>query len=83
MDSGIRKTPALLHKWWMTFARTLGWLNTRILLTLVYLIVIGIPAIIMKITRRDPLKRRFTSAASYWQKKDHTNHTLDEARRQF
>lgn len=73
-----------LKRWWMAFARALGWVNTRVILTIVYLVVIGIPAIVLRVIRRDLLDRKCDAARpSYWVKKDALAHTVEEIRRQF
>jgi hypothetical protein len=73
----------VIISYWMKFANALGWLNTRLILTLVYLIVIGIPAIIMWILRKDPLHRRYSNAPSYWINKEPVTHTIDQAKHLF
>lgn len=72
-----------LKEWWMAFAHALGWINTRVLLTITYIVLFGIGAIALAFTRKDLLRRKFTNEKSYWQKKDPINHTLEQAKRQF
>jgi hypothetical protein len=67
----------------MKFAHAVGWLNTRILLTIVFLIVIGLPALVMKLLRRDPLDRRFRDRESYWKERLHEAQSLEAGRHQF
>ncbi len=73
----------LVKKWWMAFASALGWFNTRLILTFFYLFVLSIPALILKLLRKDLLDRRFSNAETYWSKKTPLEHTSDEAKRQF
>ncbi len=47
-----------VKKWWMAFARALGWLNARLLLTVFYFVILGIPALILRLLRKDPLHRK-------------------------
>jgi hypothetical protein len=72
-----------LKKWWMLFAHALGWVNTRILLSIFYLIILAIPAIILRLLRRDPLRRSFHNGVTYWQEKPQLDHSMDRAKRQF
>ena len=73
----------LLKKWWMVFAHAVGWFNTRVLLTIAYVLIIGIGAIILKLIRKDLLHREFTQEKSYWKDKEPVKHSLEEAQRQF
>lgn len=65
----------VLKKGWMTFAFALGWFNTRLLLTIVYVVLIGIPAIVLKVIRKDLLDRRWHDRASYWRIKETVDRT--------
>lgn len=46
----------------MKFAHILGWVNTRIILTLVYFLVFTPVALIFKLIGKDPMNRRFETA---------------------
>lgn len=72
-----------LKRWWMAFARALGWLNTRVLLSIVYAILIGIPALVLKLLRKDLLDGKIGDRSSYWIPKEHVTHSLDQAKHQF
>ncbi len=72
-----------LKSWWMQFAKILNWISTRILLTIAYFIVIGVPALVLLIIRKDLLHRKFTSQKSYWIEKEPVKHTLEQAQHQF
>ena len=55
-------------KVWMKFAHILGWINTRLILGAFFYLVLTPVSTVMKIARRDLLRRRFDrSDASYWQ----------------
>ncbi len=59
-----------LHAGWMKFAQFLGWLNTRILLTLFFYMVITPVAIILKVFRKELLEEyRGKPAATYWKRR--------------
>ena len=72
-----------LKNWWMKFAHALGWFNTRLLLTVVYFILFAIPALVLKLMRKDLLDRRWQSTTSYWKDKEKVEHTLEQANHQF
>jgi len=51
---------------WMRLSHTLGWLNTRVLLGAVYLLLMTPIGVVMKLVGRDPLDRRLRDRNSYW-----------------
>ncbi len=64
---GILK-PSLLsypYKVWMAIGFALGWINSRLILGLVYLIILQPIAIVMKIFGYDPLKKKKSNEKSY------------------
>ena len=70
---GILK-PRLLsypYKAWMKLGHALGWINSRLILGLVFLIVLLPIAIIMKIIGYDPLRSKKGSEKTYREKKDY------------
>ena len=73
----------ILKSWWLAFARALGWVNTRVLLSIVYVVIIGIPAIVLKLIRKDLLDRKRSNAASYWAPKESASHSIEQAKHQF
>lgn len=72
-----------LKKKWMTFARAIGWFNTRLMLIIIYFIVLAIPALLLKIIRKDLLDRKFSARSTYWIEKEKIIHTIEQAKRQF
>jgi hypothetical protein len=65
--------PGLLqpvHKGWMRLAEALGWLNTRVLLSIVYYLMMTPLGVAMRLLGKDPLDRRLHDRASYWIVKD-------------
>jgi len=60
------------YKGWMALGHALGWVNSRLILGLVFLIVLQPIAYIMRITGYDPLRMRKKDLLSYREtKKDH------------
>ena len=74
---GILK-PSLLfypYKVWISLGLALGWINSRIILGLVFLLVLQPIALIMKFVGYDPLKIKKRNVSSYREKK--SNDKLD------
>jgi hypothetical protein len=67
---------------WMKFSRAIGYINTRIFLTLFY-ILLGIPAVILMLFRKDLLDRKLNDGDSYWKEKSATTDSIEQARHQF
>ena len=60
--------PGLLfypYKGWMKLGHILGWINSRIILGLIFLIVLQPIAFIMKLFNYDPLRRKKGNQESY------------------
>jgi hypothetical protein len=79
----MKKVFQTLKSWWMKFAHAVGWFNTRLLLTIVYVILFAIPALILKLMRKDLLDRQYNDSPTYWKDKEKISHTLEQAKRQF
>lgn len=72
-----------LYKAWMKFAHALGWVNTRIILSLVYFLIFTPIALIFRLIGKDPLERRFEAVDSYWIKREPKEFRQEDYRRQF
>ncbi len=69
---GILK-PGLLfypYKAWMKLGLSLGWINSRLILGLVFLLVLQPIALTMKIFGYDPLRSKKSTEKTYREKKD-------------
>ncbi|MCX7984212.1 MAG: SxtJ family membrane protein [Bacteroidetes bacterium] len=55
---------------WLAFARFLGRINTTLLLTLVYIFLIGPCALIVRLLRRDLLQKEVGRCTTFWQTKE-------------
>ncbi len=65
-------------------AHILGWINTRIILGLIFYLLFTPISFIMKIVRYDPLHRKFDKEAkSYWQLRAKTSVPKEQYLRQF
>jgi len=77
---GILK-PRLLfypYKGWMALGLALGWINSRIILGLIFFLVLQPIALIMKFVGHDPLKIKKSNERSYRENK--SNHKIDLTR---
>ena len=65
-------------------AHILGWINTRIILGLIYYLMFTPISLIMKIIGRDPLHRKVDKqAASYWNIRERTPKAKEQYLKQF
>ena len=56
-----------VYRVWMKFAHVLAWINTRIILGLFFYVILTPISILMRVTHRDVLRRKFDrSSSSYW-----------------
>ena len=73
--------PSLLYypyKSWMALGNVLGWVNSKIILGLVFIIVLQPIAFLMRLTGYDPLRSRRKGEKSYREKRQ--NHKMDLTR---
>ena len=69
---------------WMLLARILGFINTHILLALVFYTLFTVIGLIMRLFRHDPLDRRLKpEQKSYWQPRPLPQLPRDHYERQF
>ena len=62
----LKKLLKTLYKYWMIFARFLGRINSRVLLTVFYFLIFGIVSLIRKLFK---LFKVHPETVSYWLKK--------------
>ena len=59
---------AVPHRVWMVFARILGWINTRLILGVVFYTAFLFGRLFLLIRRNDPMQRRpDPSRSTYWE----------------
>ncbi len=82
MINVLKKIGSTIYGWWMAFARALGWFNTKLLLTVFYILVVGPVWLVCLAFRVDflDLSRR---KAPTWRTKTPVEHTQEAMRRQF
>ena len=78
--------PALarrFHVLWMMLARGLGFINSHILLTLVFCLLFVPYNLVSRLFGRDPLNRRRKKRQSYWAQRKTTRQTKEQFERLF
>jgi hypothetical protein len=83
--SGLFVPPAALafHRAWMGLALVLGYVNSRILLTLIYYGAVAPTGVVMRLRGHDPLERRGSRRDSYWIRRRDTRQTRAGFERAF
>ena len=62
---------APVERGWSVLAHALGWINTRILLALVFFVVLAPVALVMRALGKDPLeRRRDRRRPTYWKTRE-------------
>ena len=73
-----------LNKIWMALAVILGWLSSRVILTLLFYLVFMPLGFFLRVTGKDFLKLRYDkNSKSYWEKREKKEKELIEYERQF
>ena len=78
--------PALarrFHVAWMKLAGILGYINSRVLLFLLFYLAITPYGLISRLFRRDPLNRRGAAKSSYWIPRKSSKQTREQFERSF
>ena len=73
----------LFHRGWMRFAFALGYVNSRILLTLIYVLVFLPYGLVSRLFGRDPLQIRDRTSETYWNRRDVTRQSKEQFERLF
>jgi hypothetical protein len=71
------------HTGWMKFAHALGWVNSRVLLTILFYAVFAPYGFLSRLMGRDPLRRRNKSGDTYWTTRKTTRQTAEQFERLF
>ncbi len=66
------------HRFWMAVAGVLGYVNSRILLSLLYYGLFTPYGIVSRVVGRDPLQRRKSGVKSYWVKRSYTRQSKEQ-----
>lgn len=79
----MMKIGKTLYRWWMKFAHALAVVNTTVLLTIVYVFLIGPMSLAVWLLRKDFLRHRTKEDSSFWISREQVSHTLEQSRHQF
>jgi hypothetical protein len=73
----------MFHNGWMKVAHVLGWVNTRILLGVMFYGIFTPFGVVMRLFGRNPMNRRGNGAESYWIERPKTRQTAAQFERLF
>ena len=73
----------LIWAGWKKFAHALGIVNTTILLSISYFVIIGLVSVFSRVFGADFLDKRRRKKNSYWHKREPLDTSLEACRRQF
>lgn len=79
----VPRVLAPVRRAWMRLAAVLGFINTRILLTVVYAALITPLALLMRLFGRRPISLATENPASYWRRRRADEFTAGRMERQF
>jgi hypothetical protein len=71
------------HRVWYRIAFALGWVNSRILLTIIYFLIFVPYGLLSRLFGRDPLNIRSAPSESYWHKREKTRQSREQFERLF
>ena len=71
------------HRFWMGIAAILGYINSRILLCLIYYGLFTPVGLVRRLMGRDPMRRRGEAQSSYWVTREYTRQTTHQFERLF
>ena len=73
-----------IKRLWLEFAQMLGKINTILLLSIVYLVIVGFMSLIIRIFRKDFLQKKMSAEKeTFWQTRKTSEQTLDRYKFQF
>jgi len=72
-----------VHRAWMKLSAALGYLNSRILLSILYLAIFAPYGFALRLLGRDPLNRRGPAKPTYWIPRSATRQRKDQFERLF
>jgi len=72
-----------IWSFWKKFAHRLAIIQTTIILTLFYFLMIGVFALVAKLLGKDLLDKKWKQNKSFWKEKEKPAVAIENARRQF
>ncbi len=52
---------------WLKVAHAIGWFNTQLLLSIVFIFIFIPTGLVMRLFRKDPMKRKMLAEGTYWE----------------
>lgn len=77
------KVARRFHIFWMRVALALGYINSRILLALIFYGMFAPYGFFSRLFKRDPLRRRSAASATYWTPRERTRQAREQFERLF
>ncbi len=68
---------------WKKFSSALGWVNSRIIFTIIYVVIFGIYALVRRLIRLIVEWNTAPVSATYWEDKKYQPPTIEVMQRQF
>ena len=69
---------------WMSLALIIGYIMTRVMLSLIYILIFTPVGLVIRLLRKDPLKEKFhPHATTYWIPKERKKFSPENAEKQF
>ncbi len=56
-----------VFKLWLKVAHSIGWFNTQLLLSIVFILIFIPTGLVMRLFRKDPMKRKALAEGTYWE----------------
>jgi hypothetical protein len=56
-----------VFKLWLKVAHAIGWFNTQVLLSIVFILIFIPTGLVMRLFRKDPMKRKMVTEGTYWE----------------
>ena len=56
-----------VFKLWLKIAHAIGWFNTQLLLTIVFILIFIPTGLVMRLFRKDPMQRKMLAEGTYWE----------------
>ena len=56
-----------VFKLWLKVAHAIGWFNTQLLLSIVFILIFTPTGLVMRLLRKDPMKRKMLAEGTYWE----------------
>ncbi len=56
-----------VFKLWLKVAHAVGWFNTQVLLSIVFILIFIPTGLVMRLFRKDPMQRKMLAKGTYWE----------------